>query len=643
MPDIFLSYNREDQATARRFAEAFAAEGLEVWWDATLRSGEAYDQVTEKALKTARAVVVLWSPRSVESRWVRAEATLADRNKTLMPAMIEACERPIMFELTQTADLSAWDGSSTDKTWLVFLADVRRFVGDAAAKPAPATPVEAPTASSPAAGLSVCVLPFANMSDDPQQEYFSDGISEDIITDLSKVSALTVISRNSAFTFKGRHVDLPQVARQLNVTHVLEGSVRKAGARVRITAQLIDGATNGHVWADRWDRDLDDIFALQDEISHAIVGALKLTLFPEEKKAIGERGTTNLAAYDLFLRARALTHQLGAFSIDRAVGLFRQALALDSGFLPAWEELRMALALTLVYAPERRPEVLQALEEAVRRAVELAPDDPAIRLSKVNLLVHRRDLLGLHRLIEETRHEASSSPTAGGERLASALRGAELYLNDSSGRIEAAIEDQKVEARRDPLSLVRSLVLQELLNIVGRPDEAQAEYERSKDLAGDHSLAEFHAFLRLWRRGDQAQALAQYDRYLSSQVPGTYAPWYDELKPVLLEPELARAVLRSVFGRPAPGGPSVHMAYLACLAGMYGDADLALEAIRRVFVDVGVPVTRTMWLPELAEARRDPRFKDILRDLGLYDYWRASGNWGDFVRPVGEDDFEVIR
>src|SRR5678815_180150 len=111
---------------------------------------------------------------------------------------------------------------------------------------------------------SICVLPFANMSGDPEQEYFSDGISEDIITDLSKVSALFVVARNTAFTFKGKSLDVPQVARQLNVSHVLEGSVRKAGGRVRITAQLIDGATGGHVWAERYDRDLTDVFAIQD-------------------------------------------------------------------------------------------------------------------------------------------------------------------------------------------------------------------------------------------------------------------------------------------------------------------------------------------------------------------------------------------
>src|SRR6516225_5023145 len=128
MPDIFLSYTREDQATAQRFAEAFEAQGFSVWWDATLRSGEAYDQVTEKALRTAKAVVVLWSQKSVVSRWVRAEATLAERNRTLVPAMIEPCERPIMFELTQTADLCRWTGDAGDPAWRAFVADVRRFI-----------------------------------------------------------------------------------------------------------------------------------------------------------------------------------------------------------------------------------------------------------------------------------------------------------------------------------------------------------------------------------------------------------------------------------------------------------------------------------------------------------------------------------
>jgi hypothetical protein len=151
-PDIFLSYNREDQARAKLFAEAFEGQGFKVWWDVGLRTGEAYDEVTETALRTAKAVVVLWSKKSVQSRWVRAEATLADRNKTLVPCMIEPCERPIMFELTQTAELGHWTGEKSDALWLGFLGDVARFVGrerapaPAALPPAPAMATAQPSA-----------------------------------------------------------------------------------------------------------------------------------------------------------------------------------------------------------------------------------------------------------------------------------------------------------------------------------------------------------------------------------------------------------------------------------------------------------------------------------------------------------------
>ncbi len=315
-----------------------------MWWDAALRSGEAYDQVTEKALREARAVVVLWSPRSVESRWVRAEATQAARQGTLVPVMIEACTRPIMFELTQTSELMHWTGDGKDKAWMAFLADVRRFVEKTGASGLTAASVS-PAIQPPPSKLSIAVLPFANMSDDPQQEYFSDGISEDIITDLSKVSALFVVARNTAFTLKGKSLDVQQIARQLSVGHVLEGSVRKAGGRVRITAQLIDGATGGHIWAERYDRDLTDIFALQDEISQAIVDALKLKLLPEEKKAIERRGTTNLEAYNFYLMARQYFDVGNVGDIRREEAILRlcgRATDIDPGYARAWALISQA-------------------------------------------------------------------------------------------------------------------------------------------------------------------------------------------------------------------------------------------------------------------------------------------------------------
>ncbi|MDE2055540.1 MAG: hypothetical protein KGI62_12760, partial [Xanthomonadaceae bacterium] len=197
---------------------------------------------------------------------------------------------------------------------------------------------QAASPEKPKPKFSICVLPFINMSGDPEQEYFSDGITEDILTDLSKISALSIISRNGSFLYKGKQVDIPQVARDLNVTHVLEGSVRKAGGRVRISAQLIDGTANNHVWAERYDRDASDIFALQDEISHAIVKALKVRLLPEEKKAIERRGTESVEAHDLYMMARQLyiTNQEDEHASKAIVRTCEKAAEFDPRYAQAW-------------------------------------------------------------------------------------------------------------------------------------------------------------------------------------------------------------------------------------------------------------------------------------------------------------------
>jgi len=218
--------------------------------------------------------------------------------------------------------------------------------------------------------LSICVLPFANMSGDPEQEYFSDGITEDIITDLSKVSALSVVSRFTASTFKGKPIDVAQVARQLKVSHVLEGSVRKSGNRVRITAQLIEGASDSHLWAERYDRDIGDIFALQDEISQAIVKALKLTLLPAEKKAIEQRSTTNPEAYKLYLMARQYNATGNTRHREVTVRLCKRAIEIDPNYARAWALLSICQSNTvlLVTLPG------DSGWDAAERATALAPD-----------------------------------------------------------------------------------------------------------------------------------------------------------------------------------------------------------------------------------------------------------------------------
>jgi TolB-like protein len=336
MADIFLSYNREDHETARRFADAFAAEGLDVWWDVALRSGEAYDEVTENALKTAKAVVVVWSPRSVVSRWVRAEATLADRNKTLIPVMIEPCERPIMFELTQTADLCHWGGELDDGAWRAFAADVRRLVGRE--RPSePATPTAPPSLATPAVrrdrggAPSLAILPFSNRSGLPEDEVFAFGMVEDIIEAMSRGVEVRVVSSSAiASRIRDGVVDLPDLVRQLNVRFVLEGNVRRAGQSLRVTTQLVEAASGAVMWTERFERPLDRLASLQEDL-----------------------------VLEVAARLRTQSHRL---DIERAL--------LKPDDLTAWEAAWRSIVALRRVTPDA---LLLAITEATK-AVEIAPD-----------------------------------------------------------------------------------------------------------------------------------------------------------------------------------------------------------------------------------------------------------------------------
>ena len=210
------------------------------------------------------------------------------------------------------------------------------------------------------------VLPFDNISGDPEQGYFADGISEDLITDLSKISGLFVIARNSAFTYKGRSVKVSDVAAELGVRYVLEGSVRKAGNRVRVTAQLIDGRTSGHVWADRYDRDLDDIFAVQDELTRTIVSELAVKLTVDEEQRITHRGTDNLEAYDCFLKGREVLWTLTPEAIRDAHGNLKIAMSLDSNYAAPIAMLGFCHVMDYVERLSGDP------EESLASALELA-------------------------------------------------------------------------------------------------------------------------------------------------------------------------------------------------------------------------------------------------------------------------------
>jgi adenylate cyclase len=636
-PDIFLSYNREDQAVARRFAEAFEREGLNVWWDVTLRSGEAYDEVTENALNEAKAVVVLWSPRSVVSRWVRSEATQADRNKRLVPVMIEPCRRPIMFELTQTADLCHWQGDPRDAAWQAFLVDVKRYAqATAAASPqnhsSPAAGYAPATATSVANELSIAVLPFVNLSSDPEQEYFSDGLTEELLNQLAQLRALRVIGRTSCFAFKGKSEDLRAIGQKLGVAHILEGSVRKAGKRLRITAQLIKCEDHHHLWSQTYDRDLDDVFGIQDDVSRAVADALKVTLgVGESTQAPG--GTRNAEAYDLYLRALpvVLDQNVNLSATRRAAGLARRAVEIDPRFANGWLLLAESLGWAMQLGDETERRLQGEMEQALEHAISIAPDLWTGHAARAAQLVGRRQFLAAERAYVRAMDLA---PHVSFETAQFAI------LIAAAGRIDEAIHHCFKARRADPL--FRWVSLQMLLVVAGRNAEAAAEYDHARDLAsGTLQYADWFALSQTLATQDRVSA----KQHLARLIPNSGAAlvFNDELLAVFDDNSAAVDWIRRKLTDPSAELRAVTILF-AFLAAYFDAPDYALQLLRRYYVELALsaPILN-IWHPLFAGVRKLPAFKDLVRELGIYDYWRESGKWGDFARPLGDDDFEVYR
>ena len=671
MPDIFLSYNRDDAAIARRFAEGLERQGLSVWWDATLRSGEAYDEVTEQALADAKAVVVLWSAKSVGSRWVRAEATEAMRNKTLVPVMIEACKRPIMFELTQTADLSQWNGDPADKDWQAFVADVRSFVEGSAPRAGIALPAH-PThsrrvlrgrlwaalavtvavaagavwvftrnagvsaaASSGAAtaqtgATSIAVLPFADMSPERDQDYFSDGLSEELLNQLALIRNLQVAGRTSSFSFKGKGEDLKIIGSKLGVEHLLDGSVRKAGQQLRITAELINASTGLREWSRTYDRKLEDVFAVQEEIAKDVAGALSVKLGVGEMPA-GLGRTTNVAAWEKYLRGRALIER-GGPDHQRGIDLYREAVVLDPRFARAWTELYLELRYSLVFNPANPEAIRREMAQASERAVALAPD------AWWTQAMLTQQLRSQHRWME-AEAAAKRAVAAASATEVDALRAYAEFLNDV-GRVGDALPLIQQMRDADPLSLRVSGLMQIVLRSSGRTEDAEREYQRSKDLAGSHAEWEWYALLRLWSRQgvDPAVVAKAVDDYLPNEDGRRSV--LRELRAHLEDPARARAILRQKTRDPSVWDSWTQVTGLALVADHFGDRDLVLEALARRLELTDFHYIA--WWPYETDLRRDPRFRQIVRNLKLDEYWRGTGKWGDFCEPVGRDDFQCL-
>jgi adenylate cyclase len=331
--DVFLSHAAADRSTAMAVLAGLESAGIRCWIaPRDIPAGSEYGEQIVDAVKGCRVFVVIFSSAANASPHVRREVERAvSTDRAIVPFRVENISPTGAMEYCLGG--THWFDALTkpvEPHVESLVATLRQILGTTG------RPAEAGASADATERPSVVVLPFNNMSGDAEQEYFSDGITEDIITDLSKVSGLFVVARNTAFTYKGKPVRIEDVCQELGVKYVLEGSVRKAGSRVRVTGQLIDGADGGHVWADRYDRDLTDIFAIQDEITHAIVEQLKVKLLPQEKKSISQAPTDNIEAYTYYLRGRQFLHRHTKSYYQLARRMFTKAVELDAAYARAY-------------------------------------------------------------------------------------------------------------------------------------------------------------------------------------------------------------------------------------------------------------------------------------------------------------------
>ena len=576
-PDVFISYNREDAAMAQIYADALTGAGLVVWWDATLRSGEDYDAVTENSLRTAKAVVVLWSPRSVNSRWVRAEATIADRGHTLMPVMIEACDRPVMFELKQTVEMFHWRGDVQDKAWLAFVADLRHKIGlaepDPVAAPAPvaAAPASVVPGSAPAARVSagrstVAVLPVGCRGGDGELEMLAEDLTEDITRELAHNGRFRVIAAGSMAAWRGKPIDHKDVGRQLEARYLVEGKLQRSGKDTRLTAQLIDGASGNLLWSTRLVTDAGSAEYSADTLPVAAAAQFAEQIMQREQtRAMTMRAP--FKAWDHIFRSAAYSLRADGDGARMAVeeaqlaiaagpdiglahALLASALAAvpeSQGQKPDADQIREIQARTrqAMRLDGNNPSVLMALAGAykglgeyeiclrlARRTVELWPSSPQSYL----ILGNSYRLLGrTAEAITAYRKQEQISPFDSSRNFALTCLGECLLAEDQPEAAEEAIDRALLLDPEYPAALEWKVIIADklgkeriALNVMRQIHSADAaalldqhvwQIERDEHLR-DHSAAHVATLRRLWLTIDgPAEAPAAQPELVEAPVP----------------------------------------------------------------------------------------------------------------------------
>jgi eukaryotic-like serine/threonine-protein kinase len=463
-------------------------------------------------------------------------------------------------------------------------------------------------AAAGAAERSIAVLAFANMSADPENEFFADGIAEEIINAVARLPGLRVAARTSAFSFKGRNDDLRTIGEKLGVAYVLEGSVRRAGDRLRVTVQLISVADGYHAWSERYDRELPDVFAIQDEIATSIAERLTLT-FERQAGGLVEAGTASVEAYQLYHKGRALLYRRGPH-IHRARECFERARALDPRYALAHAGLADAHLYLAMWGVQRASETIPQAKAAVRRALELAPDLAEAHYALACIAFFHDYDVGVAGL--EFARAVELKPTYTQARCGRAL----YDLSNFRGEFEAAAAESERAVRDDPLNAYAATLHAMNLSRAARVPEAVAEARRATELDPNSIVAWWHLQCVSGWAGDHAAsvragetALALSDRFAWSVA--TLASEYGRVG----DRAAAQALYGELTARAATG--YVQPTMLAIAAAACGRNEEALDLLLRAAEehDGVLPSFVKNW-PDLAGVRALPGFDAVLRRMG---------------------------
>ncbi len=455
---------------------------------------------------------------------------------------------------------------------------------------------------------SIAVLPFQNMSGDEEQEYFSDGLTEELINALANIGDLRVVARTSVFAFKGKQMDVRDIGQELNVAAVLEGSVRKSGDQLRITAQLVDVADGYHIWSDRWDRTPDDVFAIQDEIALAIAEKLKIDLQGEERNRVVKDATENQKAMDFFRQARFYANQQTAEGFARTIELFKQAIAEDPGFALAYAALADTYSVAPASGTMPTPVANALAKENALRAVEL--DDQ---------LEEAQAALGSIKVAEYAWEEALGHFRKAIDINPNYSRAYQLYGYNLMclGRMEEAKEALRTAIDLDPYALHTRRNLGRVFYFAGDYDRATEILNKVLNINPNFSFTHMSLALVYLELGEDGKALEAIER--EKAVQKTWVPMLECLTGIILQRMGKSGESRRIFDELTSRSLETYVSryWMAALSFSIGEIDQGFTWLEKAFRDQGFWIRELNVDPLFAGARDDPRFQPLITKLGL--------------------------